>query len=80
MRQIGAVLGVAVLGTTVRTLEPGGASFTTGLATGFLVAGRRHSLSATFIGLLLNAPVPRQPRMGLPNRWMSSRRLHLISR
>ncbi|MER6808795.1 MFS transporter [Spirillospora sp. NPDC000708] len=41
-RQIGAVLGVAVLGAVVRTRRSGGASFEQGLDSAFVVAGRRH--------------------------------------
>ncbi|WP_329092041.1 MFS transporter [Actinomadura citrea] len=39
-RQIGAVLGVAVLGAVVRTRESGGASFEEGLNSAFVVVGK----------------------------------------
>ena len=52
-RQIGAVLGVAVLGAIVRTRESGGASFETGLDNAFVVAGVVTLASAVFTGLWL---------------------------
>ncbi|MFE9611259.1 MFS transporter [Streptomyces sp. NPDC006012] len=70
-RQIGAVLGVAVLGAIVTTRESGGASFEAGLNSAFLTAGAACLLTAVFTGLWLvkskpaGAPVPepqRQPQ------------------
>ncbi|GAA3516586.1 MFS transporter [Actinocatenispora rupis] len=53
-RQIGAVLGVAVLGAIVRTRQAGGASFETGLDTAFLAAGTVTVAAAAFTGLWLS--------------------------
>ncbi|WP_030182809.1 DHA2 family efflux MFS transporter permease subunit [Streptomyces violaceorubidus] len=52
-RQIGAVLGVAVLGAVVRTRQAGGASFETGLGSAFVTAGAVTLASAVFTGLWL---------------------------
>ncbi|MGI5200538.1 MFS transporter [Spirillospora sp. CA-108201] len=52
-RQIGAVLGVAVLGAVVRTRESGGASFEEGLNSAFVVAGVVTLATAVFTGLWL---------------------------
>ncbi|MYW04163.1 MFS transporter [Streptomyces sp. SID3343] len=52
-RQIGAVLGVAVLGAVVRTRQSGGASFETGLNSAFLAAGAVTLATAVFTGLWL---------------------------
>ncbi|MCO6005160.1 DHA2 family efflux MFS transporter permease subunit [Actinoallomurus purpureus] len=52
-RQIGAVLGVAVLGAIVRTRESGGASFEAGLGSAFVAAGAVTLASAVFTGLWL---------------------------
>jgi DHA2 family methylenomycin A resistance protein-like MFS transporter len=52
-RQIGAVLGVAVLGAVVRTRESAGASFEAGLSSAFVVAGAVTVASAVFTGLWL---------------------------
>ncbi|WP_052397335.1 MFS transporter [Streptomyces sp. NRRL F-5123] len=52
-RQIGAVLGVAVLGAVVRARESGGASFGTGLNSAFVTAGAVTSAAAVFTGLWL---------------------------
>jgi EmrB/QacA subfamily drug resistance transporter len=52
-RQIGAVLGVAVLGAIVRTRQSGGASFEAGLDSAFLTAGVATLLTAVFTGLWL---------------------------
>lgn len=52
-RQIGAVLGVAVLGAVVRTRQSGGASFETGLDSAFVTAGAVTLASAVFTGLWL---------------------------
>jgi EmrB/QacA subfamily drug resistance transporter len=57
-RQIGAVLGVAVLGAIVRTRQSGGASFETGLDSAFLAAGAVTSATAVFTGLWLARPKP----------------------
>jgi DHA2 family methylenomycin A resistance protein-like MFS transporter len=54
-RQIGAVLGVAVLGTVVRTSQSGGASFETGLDSAFLAAGAVTLATAVFTGLWLSS-------------------------
>ncbi|SFW70659.1 MFS transporter [Amycolatopsis australiensis] len=55
-RQIGAVLGVAVLGAVVRARESGGASFGTGLGTAFVVAGVVTLVTAVFTGFWLAKP------------------------
>jgi DHA2 family methylenomycin A resistance protein-like MFS transporter len=52
-RQIGAVLGVAVLGAVVRTRQSGGASFEAGLGGAFLTAGAVTLACAVFTGLWL---------------------------
>lgn len=52
-RQIGAVLGVAVLGAVVRTRQSGGASFETGLDSAFVTAGAVTLATAVFTGLWL---------------------------
>jgi len=57
-RQIGAVLGVAVLGAVVRTRESGGASFEAGLNTAFVTAGAVTLAGAVFTGLWLVRPRP----------------------
>ncbi|MFH8706250.1 MFS transporter [Streptomyces rubrogriseus] len=57
-RQIGAVLGVAVLGAVVRTRQSGGASFETGLNSAFLVAGTVTAATAVFTGLWLTRSRP----------------------
>ncbi|GGV09793.1 MFS transporter [Streptomyces litmocidini] len=65
-RQIGAVLGVAVLGAVVRTRQSGGASFEAGLDGAFLAAGALTSATAVFTGLWLtrsrSAEGPAAPR------------------
>ncbi|PXX59656.1 DHA2 family methylenomycin A resistance protein-like MFS transporter [Nocardia tenerifensis] len=55
-RQIGAVLGVAVLGAIVRTRQSGGASFEVGLDSAFLAAGAITLATAVFTGLWLATP------------------------
>ncbi|MEV4255621.1 MFS transporter [Spirillospora sp. NPDC049652] len=69
-RQIGAVLGVAVLGAVVRTRQSGGASFEQGLDSAFLVAGVVTLATAVLTGLWLTrstepapaaSPAPRVP-------------------
>lgn len=61
-RQIGAVLGVAVLGAIVTTRESSGASFEAGLDSAFLTAGAASLVTAVFTGLWLvkaqPAPAP----------------------
>ncbi|MET9359066.1 MFS transporter [Streptomyces sp. NPDC006617] len=57
-RQIGAVLGVAVLGAVVRTRQSGGASFETGLNSAFLAAGAVTAAAAVFTGLWLTRSKP----------------------
>ncbi|WP_282089415.1 MFS transporter [Streptomyces tendae] len=57
-RQIGAVLGVAVLGAVVRTRQSGGGSFETGLNSAFLVAGTVTAATAVFTGLWLTRSRP----------------------
>lgn len=52
-RQIGAVLGVALLGAVVRTRQSGGASFEAGLNSAFLAAGAVTAATAVFTGLWL---------------------------
>ncbi|MGY3337274.1 EmrB/QacA subfamily drug resistance transporter [Streptomyces filamentosus] len=52
-RQIGAVLGVAVLGAVVRARESGGASFEAGLGSAFVAAGAVTLATAAFTGLWL---------------------------
>jgi EmrB/QacA subfamily drug resistance transporter len=52
-RQIGAVLGVALLGAVVRARQSGGASFETGLNSAFLAAGAVTLATAVFTGLWL---------------------------
>ncbi|MFG2934484.1 MFS transporter [Streptomyces sp. NPDC048282] len=66
-RQIGAVLGVAVLGAIVTSRESGGASFEAGLNSAFVTAGVASLLTAACTGLWLvkakptAAPAP-EPR------------------
>ncbi|MFI7011281.1 MFS transporter [Streptomyces sp. NPDC050145] len=52
-RQIGAVLGVALLGAVVRTRQSSGASFEAGLDSAFLAAGAVTLTTAVFTGLWL---------------------------
>ncbi|MYS39604.1 DHA2 family methylenomycin A resistance protein-like MFS transporter [Streptomyces sp. KhCrAH-43] len=52
-RQIGAVLGVALLGAVVRTRQSGGASFEAGLDSAFTTAGAVTLATAVFTGLWL---------------------------
>ncbi|MEV5554996.1 hypothetical protein AB0L44_15210 [Nonomuraea wenchangensis] len=54
-RQIGAVLGVAVLGGIVHTRESGGASFESALDSAFLTAGAVTPACTVFTGLWLTA-------------------------
>lgn len=57
-RQIGAVLGVAVLGAIVRSRESGGASFEAGLDSAFVAAGVVTVAGAAFTGLWLAKSTP----------------------
>ncbi|TCC53009.1 DHA2 family efflux MFS transporter permease subunit [Kribbella capetownensis] len=57
-RQIGAVLGVAVLGAIVRTRQSGGASFETGLNSAFVAAGTVTVAAAVFTALWLARSKP----------------------
>ncbi|MEU6676581.1 MFS transporter [Streptomyces sp. NPDC046925] len=57
-RQIGAVLGVALLGAIVRTRQSGGASFETGLNSAFLAAGAVTLATAVCTGLWLATSKP----------------------
>ncbi|MGA4541750.1 MFS transporter [Uniformispora flossi] len=52
-RQIGAVLGVALLGAVVRSRQSGGASLEAGLDSAFLAAGAVTLVTAVFTGLWL---------------------------
>ncbi|MFB9601587.1 MFS transporter [Streptomyces roseofulvus] len=65
-RQIGAVLGVAVLGAVVRTRQSDGATLEAGLDTAFLLAGAVTVATAVLTGLRLTrsrpADVPAAPR------------------
>ncbi|WP_370352485.1 MFS transporter [Catenulispora sp. EB89] len=57
-RQIGAVLGVAVLGAVVRARQSGGASFEAGLDSAFVVAGGVTLATAVLTGLWLARSEP----------------------
>ncbi|MGW0886159.1 hypothetical protein [Streptomyces sp. NPDC002671] len=59
-RQIGAVLGVAVLGAVVRARQSGGASFEAGLDSAFAVVGAVTLAAAVGTGLWLvrSRPTP----------------------
>ncbi|NEB82087.1 MFS transporter [Streptomyces sp. SID14478] len=57
-RQIGAVLGVAVLGAIVRSRQSGGASFESGLNSAFFAAGVVTLATAVFTGLWLAKSKP----------------------
>lgn len=57
-RQIGAVLGVAVLGAIVRARQSGGASLETGLDSAFLAAGAVTLSAAVLTGLWLASSKP----------------------
>lgn len=57
-RQIGAVLGIAVLGAIVRTRQSGGASFETGLNSAFVAAGTVTLAAAICTGLWLARSKP----------------------
>ncbi|WP_030317848.1 MFS transporter [Streptomyces flavochromogenes] len=57
-RQIGAVLGVAVLGAVVRTRQADGASFEAGLDSAFVAAGVITLATAVFTGLWLARSQP----------------------
>ncbi|AJF64675.1 MFS transporter [Streptomyces vietnamensis] len=64
-RQIGAVLGVAVLGAVVRARESGGASFGAGLDSAFVAAGAITLATAVFTGLWLARSKPAEDSAGL---------------
>ncbi|GAA5178800.1 MFS transporter [Rugosimonospora acidiphila] len=68
-RQIGAVLGVAVLGAIVRTRQTGGASFEAGLDSAFVAAGAVTLAGAVLTGLWL---VKSKPGEGSAPRVQSS--------
>ncbi|WP_330242512.1 MFS transporter [Streptomyces sp. NBC_00525] len=59
-RQIGAVLGVAVLGGVVRARQSAGASFGSGLDTAFTAAGVLTLATAVLTGLWLTRSTPAQ--------------------
>ncbi|MFD6619026.1 MFS transporter [Streptomyces albidoflavus] len=59
-RQLGAVLGVALLGAVVRAEQSGGASFGTGLDSAFLTAGAVTLAGAVLTGLWLAGSKPAQ--------------------
>ncbi|MFJ4873237.1 MFS transporter [Streptomyces sp. NPDC088757] len=65
-RQIGAVLGVALLGAVVRTRQSGGASFEAGLDSAFLAAGAVTLAAAVFTGLWLTRSKPTQEPAATP--------------
>ncbi|MEU1436346.1 MFS transporter [Streptomyces sp. NPDC005786] len=67
-RQIGAVLGVAVLGVVVRTRQSGGASFEAGLNSAFLAAGAVTLVTAVFTGLWLSRSEPAAEGSATPRR------------
>jgi DHA2 family methylenomycin A resistance protein-like MFS transporter len=61
-RQIGALLGVAVLGAVVRTRQSDGASFEAGLDTAFTAAGAVTLTGALLTGLwLVKSPATQDP-------------------
>ncbi|MFM9368495.1 MFS transporter [Streptomyces sp. Da 82-17] len=66
-RQIGAVLGVALLGAVVRTRQAGGASFEAGLGSAFLTAGAVTLAAAVCTALWLTRSEPAEtPTAPLP--------------
>ncbi|MCP2341687.1 MFS transporter [Actinomadura rupiterrae] len=66
-RQIGAVLGVAVLGAVVRSRQSSGASFEDGLTSAFIVAGIVTLATAAFTALWLTRSTgPSQPTSPAP--------------
>lgn len=71
-RQIGAVLGVAVLGAIVTGRESGGASFEAGLDSAFLTAGVASLVTAAFTGLWLVKATPAEAPAPAP--WRNHRR------
>lgn len=71
-RQIGAVLGVAVLGAIVTGRESGGASFEAGLDSAFLTAGVASLVTAAFTGLWLVKATPAEAPPRPP--WRNHRR------
>jgi DHA2 family methylenomycin A resistance protein-like MFS transporter len=75
-RQIGAVLGVAVLGAVVRAQQSGGASFEAGLDSAFTVAGAVTLATAVCTGLWLarSRPTPAPPPAPQQRPGLSARR------
>ncbi|MER5948698.1 MFS transporter [Streptomyces sp. NPDC001904] len=67
-RQIGAVLGVAVLGAVVRTRQSDGASFEAGLNSAFVAAGTVTLACAVLTGLWLTGSGPRWTPSTAPTR------------
>ncbi|QNS09324.1 MFS transporter [Streptomyces xanthii] len=67
-RQIGAVLGVALLGAVVRTRQSGGASFEAGLNSAFLAAGAVTLATAVLTGLWLARSKPADETAPAPQR------------
>jgi EmrB/QacA subfamily drug resistance transporter len=67
-RQIGAVLGVAVLGAVVRARQSGGASFESGLDTAFVAAGAVTLATAVLTGLWLTRSKPAERSTVPPRR------------
>ncbi|MGW2342356.1 MFS transporter [Streptomyces sp. NPDC001661] len=65
-RQIGAVLGVAVLGAVVRARQSSGASFEAGLNSAFVVAGAVTLAAAVCTGLWLTKSRPTPDRAPAP--------------
>lgn len=75
-RQVGAVLGVALLGAIVHTRQSGGASFEAGLDSAFVAAGAVTLASAMFTGLWLARSKPAEdprPRTTTPSSPRTSR-------
>jgi EmrB/QacA subfamily drug resistance transporter len=67
-RQIGAVLGVAVLGAVVRTRQSSGASFEQGLDSAFVVAGAVTLATAVLTGLwMIRSTEPARPASPAPH-------------
>lgn len=73
-RQIGAVLGVAVLGAVVRARQSGGASFEAGLDNAFAVAGAVTLATAVCTGLWLAGSRPAPPPAPQQRPDLSARR------
>ncbi|MFC8520595.1 MFS transporter [Streptomyces sp. NPDC057257] len=73
-RQIGAVLGVAVLGAVVRARQSGGASFEAGLDSAFAVAGAVTLATAVCTGLWLTRSRPTPSPAAQQQPGLSARR------